>query len=243
MTSSKFKKALLATALVFGSAAALPPAALAQTYWRVDTGYSWSRDADIRDKNFALDGVICGDPACTVGGKLDDVDNSWILGAGVGYRFNPNVRGDVTLGYRGGYNINGTDLGVPPTTFSGDVSSTALMLNGYYDFQPLTWGTPYIGAGIGWARNKVDSITGTILGFSATVPGGTKTDFAWALMAGVSFRLNPTVTLEVGYRYIDLGKIETDFGPVTTVPAFPGLTYSGASGKLKAHELTVGLRF
>jgi opacity protein-like surface antigen len=47
-------------------------------------------------------------------------------------------------------------------------------------------------------------------------------------------------TLDFGYRYIDLGRLQTDSGPLTggSTP-----TYSGSSGKLKAHELMMGWRW
>jgi opacity protein-like surface antigen len=120
------------------------------------------------------------------------------------------------------------------------------MLNAYYDFN-LTWGRPYVGAGIGFASNKIDSIVnsgGALGAFSATAPGGTSTGLAWAVMGGISFPINPTLTLDVGYRYIDLGDIESDSGSLSCAPAAcPGATYSGLSGKLRAHELMIGLRF
>jgi opacity protein-like surface antigen len=233
------KKAITLTALV-AAAGIAAGAAQAQLYWRVDSGYSWSKDAGISDKNFPLNGIICGNAACTVPGQLNDLDNSLILGAGVGYRFDPNLRGDVTLGYRGYYKLRGVDAGVPATSFSADVKSWLGLLNGYYDFPVGGSWMPYLGAGIGFARNKVDSVTGTGGGITASVPGGTKTEFAWALMAGVSYPLNAGMTLDIGYRYLDAGRAETDFGAVS--PAVFG-TYSGASGKLRAHELAVGLRF
>lgn len=233
------KKAIALTALV-AAAGIAAGTAQAQRYWRVDMGYSWSQDADIRDKNFPLNGAICGNAACTVPGPLNDVDDSWILGAGVGYRFDPNFRGDVTLGYRGSYKLRGVDAGVPATSFNADVQSWVGLLNGYYDFAVGGSLKPYIGAGIGFARNNVGNITGTTAGVTATVPGGTKTNFAWALMAGVSFPLSADVTLDIGYRYLEAGTAETDFG--TVIPFAPA-TYSGASGKLRAHELSLGLRF
>jgi opacity protein-like surface antigen len=116
------------------------------------------------------------------------------------------------------------------------------MANGYWDFT-VPWPVkPYVGVGLGWASNKVDDVEGNDGGFIFKVPGGTKSDVAWALMAGVSWPINPTLTLDIGYRYSDLGKIETDSGNIT-FGGVPVGTYSGASGKLQAHKLMIGLRF
>ena len=237
------KRSLIGLALA-ASLGAVAQSAQAQLYWRADLGYSVAADAGLRDKNFATDGLICGDAACNSGGELKDIGNSPVLSAGVGWRIDPNWRADVTLAYRGGYKLDDADA--LPSNYKADITSTNLMLAGYYDFN-AGWGRPYLGAGIGFASNKIDSVVnsgGALGSTTVTVPGGTKTGFAWSLMAGVGFPLNPSLTLDLGYRYVDLGKIESDSGAISCAPvACPGFTYSGMTGNLRAHELTVGLRF
>ncbi len=206
--------------------------AQAQLYGRVDTGYSWSRNVNI----------TINEPGTRT---INDVGNSWLIGAGVGYRLNENQRLDVTLGYRGNYNIDLTEGG---EAAKADVKSWNLMFNGYLDMSiPSSSVKPYIGVGIGYANNKVGDMTLTSpVEGTATVPGGTKHDFAWCLMAGVSVPLQGKTTVEIGYRYIDLGKVEMPSASITTIPG-PGrvdtLEFAGASGRLKAHELTIGIRF
>jgi len=236
MDSAKLAFKIVAT----GSFAALLAcdAAQAQVYYRVEVGYSQSTGTDLKDKDFANSGVICGDPLCNSAGSIKDVGSSYTLGAAVGYRFSPNLRADVALGYRPGYAIDATDGS--GTSFKADVKSVSLMANGYYDF-PLSGWTPYVGAGLGFAQNKVDTVSFGGPGFSGTAPGGTKSGTAYALMLGAGIPLSGRTTLDIGYRYIDLGKIEASSGTVTVNGfAFP---YAGADGKLTAHELTVGLRF
>jgi opacity protein-like surface antigen len=217
--------------------------AQAQLYWRIDTGASFSTSADIQDNNFALDQAICGDPACTTPGKIKDVGTAGILSGGAGWRFNPNLRADGTISYRGGYKISDT---LPDaTTLRAEVSSWSIMANGYYDLA-LPWGKPYVGVGMGWATNKVDVISATNLvapGIVIRVPGGAKTGFAWALMAGVGVPIDPALTLDVAVRYTDLGKLATEEGVLAVNGVFTGVTYSGATGDLKAWELTIGFRF
>lgn len=234
---------LKSTMVGLGVAAALAlgaQTANAQMYWRIDAGYSMAQDAGIKDKTFsATDGIICGDPGCNTGGELNDVGQSPVLQVGVGWRINPNFRTDVTFGYRPGFSIDDDDA--VPSHFTGDITSMALMLNGYYDFS-ASWGKPYVGAGIGWASNKLDNVVNTFPGGSITAQGRTWTGFAWSLMAGIGFPMGGNMMLDVGYRYIDLGKIESGSGTATdsTFGPFP---YSGLSGNLRAHELMVGLRF
>ena len=222
--------------------------AQAQLYWRGDVGYSWSTGANIQDKDFnTSDLVICGDITCTVPGSIDNVGNSALLSLGGGWRFSPNLRADGTVTYRGWYKIDSTvpDGFGSTSNIKADVSSWNIMANGYWDF-PLKWGALYVGAGIGWASNKVGnvSITDPILpGITGGVPGGTTSNFAWALMVGVGYNVSPALTLDLAVRYSDLGKLETNSGVVTANGIATGLTYSGAQGDLKAWELTVGLRF
>ena len=214
-------------------------AAQAQWYGRVDLGWSDTTNADFADKDFALDGAICADLACTTAGKLQDLGSTFVAGAGVGYRFNRSLRGDVVLGFRHGYQLRGSDaLG---TQFSADVKSTALMVNAYWDFHLANKWMPYIGAGVGATQNEVKPISINNGGLVFGLPGGKTNDTAVALMAGLAIPM-ATFTFDFGYRYFDLGKIETNAGAVT-FGSQPVGTYSGAIGNLRAHEIVVTIRF
>lgn len=225
----------------FAAAVALAAqAAQAQLYLRADLGYSKAADAGIRDKNFAVDGLICAPPACAASGELNHVGKSPVFSAGLGWRINPSVRTDLTVAYRGGYQLEDSDAF---SDFKADITSTNLMLAGYYDMS-LGPTRPYVGAGVGWAQNKIGTVTNTGAGFSTESPGGTWSGLAWSLMAGLGIPLGSRLTLDVAYRYINLGKIESQSGALTCAPAAcPGATYSGLTGNLRAHELMVGFRF
>jgi opacity protein-like surface antigen len=206
--------------------------AQAQLYWRLEIGYSKPNDADFKDNNFYEAGNILADSSFTQPATLNNIDGSSVVGGGVGYRFASGLRGDVTLAYRGFYSLNDKTF---EANYHASITSTTLMLNGYYDF---TAGSvkPYVGAGVGVARNETDRLTQDFrLGFVNTFSGATKDNGAFALMAGVGIPYSGW-TLDVGYRYIDLGKFET-----APIAAF-GVS-SGHSGKLSAHEFTLGARF
>jgi len=189
---------------------------------------------------------ICGDTLCAEPGRLEKaVGSSIVLSAGVGRRFGPNMRADVTVGYRGGYKLDASDKFDPPNHFMADVKSLALMVNLYGDL-PLAALTPYVGTGLGVSRNRIGTITlDDGAGSTGTAPGGTKTGLALAFMVGAGIPLSG-LTLDVGYRFIDLGKIDSGAGDVIIDNIVVGVTttpYAGATGRLRAHELTVGLRF
>src|SRR5688572_26597743 len=91
---------------------------LNEVYLRGDLGWSWTKDAEIVDKNFGLDGLIL-DSAGTGPGVVNDIGSSYVVGLGAGMRFSPMFRGDVVYSYRGGYELDDTDqFG---DSFSGDV--------------------------------------------------------------------------------------------------------------------------
>jgi len=225
--------------------ATLAPPAQAQVYWRFDTGWSKARDAGFHDNDFWQSGLILGGSFYEAG-RLDGLGESLHFGAGLGYRFSDSLRADVTVSYRDGYHLSGSDYdGFAPATYSAAVSSKALLVNGYYDFH-AGGVRPYLGAGIGWARNTMGPMTQDWgFGFATTIPGATTTSRAFALMAGVGILVRGAI-LDVGYRYVDFGEFES--GTDGWAPAGGGMPafrfpYGGGTGKLRAHELTVGFRF
>src|SRR6185503_15973858 len=151
-----------AVCVLLGTATALPAAAQGFTglYIRGDLGWSSTIDADIHDKNFGLDGVIFGNSTNTVPGSLKDIGSGWLAGAGIGARVAPAFRADVVYTYRGGYELSDTDQGTPPAAFGADIQSHSLMANIYWDI-PLPAFSPFVGGGLGWARNRMGNVTAT----------------------------------------------------------------------------------
>jgi len=169
---------------------------------------------------------------------LDELGSSAIIGAGVGYRYNAMFRTDLTVTYRGWYELDEADLA--GTLYKADVSSLAIMVNGYYDLPvDLAQFKPFVGAGIGWARNKIDDIAwNDPTPASGVIPGGTDSGFAWQLMAGAIVPITDGWGLEVGYRYYDAGDLKKDAGPAISGGPFPT---DSATGNMTAHEVTVAV--
>jgi opacity protein-like surface antigen len=145
---------------------------------------------------------------------------------GIGYQVNNWLRFDVTGEYRGGshfqslYVLNDAgNTGTGPIQladfYRGDISSWVGLVNGYLDMGTWSGVTPYIGAGVGLARNTLSGMTDqgvvTAIGGAASPSGGyfndgSKFNFAWALMTGLDFNVTQNLKLELGYRFLDLGK-------------------------------------
>jgi opacity protein-like surface antigen len=166
-----------------------------------------------------------GGGSWTANSKFDD---SFVAGGGVGYRFAPWFRSDVTFDYRPDFRDKA--LG------NAEFRNWSAMLNGYIDFNvpPIRPLIPFIGAGAGIAQNKINGTIVNVAGTTvASVTGSTKDQFAWQAMAGASWYFTPTVALEVGYRYFHGGSAEN-----AALTGFP--THSG---DFDTHEVVGYLRF
>lgn len=232
---------ILMAAALLGALAATP--AHAQTYWRAGGGLSKPMGVAMKDRDFQTGMGICTDVFCSAPDQVDNVSTSLIFEGGAGYRFTPNLRGELMLSHRDTYSLRDADGS--GALYSTDIKSTALMLNGYYDFAASGDFKPYVGMGLGWAHNRMNTFVQgfALANFVNTLPHGSKNNRAFALMAGVSIPQQGW-TLDIGYRYIDLGSIQSgNFYFSTAFPGFVGFPVSGVAGRLRAHELTVGTRF
>jgi opacity protein-like surface antigen len=155
-----------------------------------------------------------------------DIKSSPLFGLGIGYGFNRWLRFDVTGEYRGssvflaqdkypGGNgsfdrasneADGTFL--PGTNeYTADIESWVGLANAYIDIGTWHCVTPYVGGGIGFASISVlglKDVNVPNLGV-AYAKDNTETNFAWAVYAGLAYDVTPSVTIDLTYRYTDLG--------------------------------------
>lgn len=158
---------------------------------------------------------------------LEDIDDKFNFGGGIGYNLMRGFRIDLTLDYRGDTDVFAQlDSGTVPTNqFTGEMSSLVGLANVYYDLDMGHRITPYVGVGIGFASLSMDGPDSD----------DSDTNFAWALMAGVDVDLRTNWKLDIGYRYINMG--DGEFGDSKT----PGRNFEVED--LEAHEIRVGLRY
>ena len=83
---------------------------------------------------------------------------------------------------------------------------------------------------------------------TTTVPGAGRTDVAWMVTAGLAAALRERTTLELAWRYTDLGEVRTGRGAGRVVwrdgsrEPLP-LDLAATRGRLKGHGLRLSLRF
>ena len=128
------------------------------------------------------------------------------------------------------------------TATGGGISSTATMLNIYYNLDSYTGVLgggglrPYVGLGLGISTNTisdyivydanfygevepVDAFAGEVTGISdimAYHSGGTTEQLAWALEGGVTMEMDGGLKLDFFLRYVNLGRVETSGNIVVT---------------------------
>ncbi|WP_342360706.1 outer membrane protein [Terrarubrum flagellatum] len=223
------------------SAVIAPVAAAINTggwYLRGDVGY-------VMPTRPTVNGLLPGGLIRTF--EDERLGKSFLVGAGVGYKFNNWFRADATVEWRKSSTFHATNSGTNYVNGYSDerarFSARTFMVNGYIDLGSWSGFTPYVGAGVGVAAKDVRNWQTQVFcynalctpsGPTATLPNSSKTGFAWALMAGTAVQLTDALALDIGYRFINLGGVTTNSDPF------------GVAAKVddvKVNEVKVGLRY
>jgi len=238
------KHTLLAAA-GFAALLVVPAVASAQTndgdtgwYVRGNVGYGTFTDADL------------------TGGMVGDVEAEGnVAGSlGVGYEMNNNWR--VELDGSSLWNDMG---GIDNTPQSyAKFRGTSVMLNLIYDFEDFGRWEPYVGAGLGFMRGKLDAESHNYVNASGTpitspvcsdlcVVRDDNTSTAWNLLAGLGYDISDNLTWDTQYRYIqasdmDFDGVRTNFVPFSTAVASTA-PFSVDYEDVGAHLLMTGFRY
>ncbi|KWA03805.1 outer membrane protein [Burkholderia territorii] len=162
---------------------------------------------------------------------------SRVTGAfGLGYQFGNGWRaeGEYTFKRSGNFVSYWAPFDANANQFQ--VSSQRLMLNGYRDFDLGRGFSVYGTAGIGVAIVSAD---GWQTNDSRQFASRTQTNFAYSAGAGVSYAINKRFTLDVGYRFVDMGNVESGYNTfVNRVSARD----EQLKASLRSNEVFIGLR-
>lgn len=232
---------------------------------------NWSNmDADVASNSFysAQSNASLGKSQFTLGGAL-----------AVGYDFWPQhklpIRAEIEFAMRGNnkmsddysascrYKVGGdTYEEISREEINITYNASTLLANFYWDFHNSTAFTPYVMAGAGLAFINAEyehnvSRKGAMVGDTHGDLGSTSysehknyTNFAWALGAGCAYNVNENFAIDLGYRYLNLGTVETDGShsgsfatartPLTKNPL--NINFDGNSFASN-HEIMLGLRY
>ncbi len=174
---------------------------------------------------------------------------------GLGYETGA-VRFEVLAEYRPDFSFEGRANYLAPERrqeVSADLTSVSGMLAGFVDLaalellQPGPF-APFIGAGIGAVHTRIGQTTMTFPATTTIVPGGSRTGLAWMATAGVAVALAKRVSLDLAWRYTDLGEVRTPRGPGRVVwrdgsrEPIP-LDIAPTKARLKSHGVRLSLRY
>ena len=194
-------------------------------------------------------------PAGAAIGWYTEFSSDVIYSGAFGYDYG-NIRAEVALGHTAsnvsrhgdvtaaGMDLSGIDVGVliPGNTgdrgisiarlvsnAAGDMQTTSLMLNGYYELES-GWEdlTPFVGLGIGYARTDVSFVPS-----NTPVVGDDDSGLAWQVMVGADYAISDSLSFFGNYRYFAAEDATVD---VSLVPATLDI-----KNRLRIFE--VGLKF
>ncbi len=142
------------------------------------------------------------------------------------------LRAELEYGLNGNQKMNKSFVDDGETIhLKNSMKSQSLMANVYYDFNTGTNFTPYVGAGIGYARLKNSvGYTDAEESFSMSKSKG---NFAWNASVGTTYKIDKNLALDVSYRFTDYGKVKFN----------PSETAVKSTAKLRSNELNFGVRY
>ena len=138
----------------------------------------------------------------------------FMVSGALGYRYQ-HFRGELEYVWRKKNTTHVTEF------TDAKFKSDSYMFVVYYDFFPYTWFTPFVNAGLGYTRNKLDINN---FGTPYKVKGN---NFTWSLGAGISAKVTNRFNVDLGYRYYDMGDLSTYNGKtdLTDQEIYLGLRY------------------
>ena len=235
--------------------AIMPPPAYAPPPVVEDFG-GWYLRGDIGFSNQRVDrlnNLLDADATSSV--QRNSFGTAGIFGLGVGYKVNNWFRADITGEYRGNSQFFGTDNltyagpAYGANTYHATKNEWVVLGNAYVDLGTWWCMTPFIGAGVGGARVAINGFTdqsianngGPALAGLAYGDSVAKWNLAWAVHAGVAYKVTPNFTVELAYRYLDMGDGLT--GDLRTFDGVNNVNNPMTFKNITSHDLKLGVRW
>ncbi|EAU40351.1 heat resistant agglutinin 1 precursor [Fulvimarina pelagi HTCC2506] len=274
------KKTLLTTVAALGALAAFPfaanaadlieeapvyveppvvhqpkPIATAGWYLRGDVGYVFSDKTrgrykvpyhygyDLEYETYSYDEI--------------ELEESFLVSGGVGYRFNDFARLDFTADYfssdlRGTSNCVGTPSSDCRYDDRAETDIWVLMANAYADLGTYGGITPYVGGGLGFAHVSYGEMknefkcgshySSSFCGITLKHGGKDSWRFAYGLTVGASYDLTANLKFDAGYKWTHINDGEA-FGYDELDRAAGASGTQGYDNGFDIHTVRAGLRY
>ncbi|CAL7961466.1 exported hypothetical protein [Alphaproteobacteria bacterium] len=175
-------------------------------------------------------------------------EKSVVYGGSIGYKFSPNLRESISVLRFNNFEFKKESSKITTKNyrylFTQKISSTACMLNTMIDVAAFRKINPYIIIGVGGVRNKVSDYqlydTADKSKLIATLQGKSNWQLAWNVGAGINYDVSNRVSIDVSYKYLDLGNAATT--NQMTMADGKKDTHNPANPKLSAHAVFAGIR-
>jgi opacity protein-like surface antigen len=183
-------------------------------------------------------------------------------GGGIGYQWNNWFRVDATLEYRGFAQFHALDRFFNPfqgfdqfgnpnpgrwntNQYTASKAELVGLVNAFVDLGTWWCITPYIGAGAGFAQIKIDHFrdVNVMQGAGGWADTGTKTNFAWALHAGLAYKVTERFAVELGYRYLNVGNGQSGILLNQDPTVFPNTFAPVTFHNIQSHDIILGMRW
>ena len=126
------------------------------------------------------------------------------------------------------------------------------MANAYIDLGTWMCLTPFVGGGVGYARHSISGFTDVGFISDGTTGFGYAANndfaewkFAWAVHAGVAYNVTNYFKMELAYRYMNFGNVNTSI-----IDCASGGCSTGGGPRafytfreMDSHDLTFGMRW
>jgi opacity protein-like surface antigen len=184
-----------------------------------------------------------------------DIQDTSIFGFGAGYEVNNWLRFDITGEYRtkaafkatGSYTNFCAGGGICFDVNSGNYSAAVFMANAYVDLGTWWCLTPYIGAGVGGAYNRITGVqdngiisNGTV-GFGYAPSDSANVGLAWNVQAGLTYNISNNFKVDFSYRFLSLGSPQTAVVACQNTSPCPGAFYTLRD--MTSQDFRIGFRW
>ncbi|ENW78724.1 hypothetical protein F909_03686 [Acinetobacter sp. ANC 3929] len=156
---------------------------------------------------------------------------------GFGYDFGNGWRTEGEYTFKNNAEFTSGSTNFPTSLNHHKVDTQRLMLNAYRDFEVINNVAVYGNVGLGIARTKSSGWQGNA---SRQYLSNTETQLVYSLGAGATYKAIKNLNLDMGYRYVDLGKADSGLNNFANAR---GLQDEQMKAHLYSSEFYLGARY
>ena len=173
---------------------------------------------------------------------LTNTSVKFALGANVYETEYFTIRAEIEKGTFGEISQNDFDFFAEKAILNNNITvntkskNDTWFANGYFDYKANEFFQPYVNVGVGMNTHTF-ALSRTSGSYFVDNEENTNINFAWNIGAGVSYKVSNKMTLDLGYRYSDLGKSELGYYQFVE-----GIKTSGGAAALAGSDVTNQVR-